>query len=249
MDVFSVVRRSRTTSVGLVTTWRERVEATWGGDLRRDTLQAVAPLIASALRGSTSLSEALTALGHRAGFDDHPLPEVADWVEQLAGLAPRRLRPALRGHNSAYRLARAWAAGALVRQPRLEEDMAYLELRLGEVYERCETLGLSAEREVALAVVAIHGLPGCDDTRRTVLDDAAAAAHRIFRSGESVVVLASGRVLVLAERQQTLPVRTRHLAQAIAADLDLDGVDVRHWIEPLPRDRTYLAEHLRQLAA
>ena len=106
-------------------------------------------------------SEALTALGHRAGYDGHPLVEVADWVALLAPLAPRRLRPAVRAHRSAYLLADAWAAGRLAQPPSdQEERIDHLELRLGELYDRCAALGLTVDREVALAVVAIHGLPG-----------------------------------------------------------------------------------------
>ncbi len=55
----------------------------------------------SALRGTTSISEALTVLGHRAGFDGHPLLEAVDWVTLLVPLAPRRLRPAVRRFASA----------------------------------------------------------------------------------------------------------------------------------------------------
>lgn len=230
--------------------WLAKVEAAWGGDRRLDTLKAVAPLVDGALRGVTSMSEALTALGHRAGYDGHPLLEVADWVALLTPLAPRRLRPGIRAHRSAYLLAEAWAAGRLARHPiDGQERIDHLELRLGELYDHCAALGLSVNREVALAVVAIHGLPGCDEARQAVLTDAAAAARRIFNAGESVVVLETGRVLVLAERRPNLPVRTRRLAQAIEDATTWDGVRIRHWIEPLPPDRTHLTDHLRFLAA
>jgi hypothetical protein len=242
--------RSSANPAAAVDMWREQVEASWGGDLRRTTLDAVAPLIESALRGAASVSEALTALGHRAGYDGHPLVEVADWVALLAPLAPRRLRPAIRAHRSAYLLAEAWAAGRLAQPPADgQERMDHLELRLGELYDHCEALGLAVDREVALAVVAIHGLPGCAETRHQVLTEATTAAHRIFTAGESVVALDSGRVLVLAERRPNLPVRTRRLAQAVADAVDWDGVQVRHWIEPLPSDRIHLADHLRLLVA
>jgi len=230
--------------------WRGAIAEAWGGDGRLTTIDAVAPLFDSALRGATSLSEALTALGHRAGYDGHPLVEVADWVAMLVGMVPRQLRPALRAHHSAYLLAEAWAAGQLAQVPiEGRERLEHLELRLGEVYDHCRTLGLATEREVALAVVAIHGLPGCDEARRSVLTRAHAATKRIFTAGESVVVLPSGRVLVLAERQPNLASRTRRLAQAITDEIDWDGVEVRHWIEPLPPDRTHLPDHLRLLAA
>jgi hypothetical protein len=240
----------RTTAGGVLNAWRARVEATWGPGSRLDSIDAVMPILDSALRGSTSVSEALTALGHRAGFDGHPILEVADWVAALAELAPRRLRPALKAHRSAYLLADAWAAGRLARgSGDSDQRIDQLELRLGELYERCDALGLSVDREVALAVVAIHGLPACDDTKRRVFSEAVAAAHRIFTAGESVVVLESGRVLVLAERQPALPVKARHLALALESSLDLDGLQIRHWIEPLPPARMHLAAHLRLLAA
>ena len=103
---------------------------------------------------------------------------------------------------------------------------------------------------MALAVVAIHGLPGCDEARRQVLAEAAAAAQRIFTAGESVVVLESGRVLVLAERQPLpRPSATRHLAQAIEdaistgrASRSGTGSSRSH------RTATHLADHLRLLA-
>jgi hypothetical protein len=241
---------SRTTPRGVLTAWRAHVEATWGPGPRLHSIDAVMPILASALQGSTSVSEALTALGHRAGFDGHPILEVADWVNALSKMVPRRLRPTFRAHRSAYILADAWAAGRLARPP--EEAggrMDELELRLGELYDRCEALGGSLDKEVALAVVAIHGLPACEETRRDVLAQAVAAARRIFTAGESVVVLESGRVLVLAERQPVLPVRTRHLAQALEDRLDLEGLQIRYWIEPLPPARMHLAAHLRLLAA
>ena len=242
--------RSPSNPSAAIDTWRQQVEAAWGSDLRRTTLDAVAPLIDSALGGAASMSEALTALGHRAGYDGHPLVEVADWVALLAPLAPRRLRPAIRAHRSAYLLAEAWAAGRLAQPPADgHERMDHLELRLGELYEQCAALGLAVDREVALAVVAIHGLPGCAEARQQVMAEATTAAHRIFTAGESVVALESGRVLVLAERRPNLPVRTRRLAQAVADAVDWDGVQVRHWIEPLPSDRIHLADHLRLLVA
>ena len=243
-----MMRRSDPSAVLAV--WRADVEAAWGGDRRVDTVDAVGPLIASALRGVTSVSEALTALGHRAGYDGHPLSEVADWVARLVPLAPRRLRPAIRAHRSAYLLAEAWAAGRLAQHPAEgRERIDHLELRLGDFYDHCAALGLAVNREVALAVIAIHGLPGCDEVRHSVLEEASAAARRIFNAGESVVVLDSGRVLVLAERRPNLPVRTRRLAQAIEDAIPWEGVQVRHWIEPLPPDRTHLTGHLRLLAA
>lgn len=233
-----------------VEVWRATVAAAWGGEHRLDTIDAVAPLVESALSGATSLSEALTALGHRAGFDGHPLVEVADWIALLVPLAPRRARATLRAHRSAYVLAEAWAAGRLAQLPPSDdESMDHLELRLGEVYEHCTALGLTADREVALAVIVVDGLPGCDETRRAVLQRAAGVAHRIFTAGESVVVLPSGRVLVLAERSRALPIRTRRLAQAIETGSGLESVRVRHWIEPLPADRTHLPDHLRLLVA
>jgi len=242
--------RPRSDPSAAVAAWRSQVEASWGGDLRLATMDAVAPLVDSALRGAASVSEALTALGHRAGYDGHPLVEVADWVALLTPLSPRRVRPALRAHRSAYLLAEAWAAGRLAQPPAEgRERMDHLELRLGELYDHCAALGLAVEREVALAVVAIHGLPGCADVRHQVLSEATSAARRIFTAGESVVALETGRVLVLAERRPDLPVRTRRLAQAVEDALDWDGVQVRHWIEPLPPDRTHLADHLRLLVA
>src|SRR6185369_3478048 len=47
--------------------------------------------------------------------------------------------------------------------------------------------GLAVDREVALAVVAIHGLPGCAEARQQAMTEATTAAHRIFTAGESVV--------------------------------------------------------------
>src|SRR5262245_41807740 len=100
--------RPRFDASAVVAEWRSRVERAWGGDLRLTTIDAVAPLVASALEGVTSVSEALTALGHRSGYDGHSLVEVADWVALLVPLAPRRVRPAIRAHRSAYLLAESW---------------------------------------------------------------------------------------------------------------------------------------------
>jgi hypothetical protein len=245
-----IVRHHQSGPQRAVTAWREAVAAAWGGERRLDTIDAVSALVESALDGATSLSEALTALGHRAGFDGHPLVEVADWIALLVPFAPRRAKATLRAHRSAYVLAEAWAAGRLAHLPPSDnESLDHLELRLGEVYEHCTALGLATEREVALAVVVIDGLPGCDEARRAVLERAADLARRIFTAGESVVVLPSGRVLVLAERSRALPIRARRLASAIEAGSGLEDVRVRHWIEPLPADRTHLPDHLRLLVA
>jgi hypothetical protein len=176
--------------------------------------------------------------------------KVADWIALLVPLAPRRARATLRAHRSAYQLAEAWAAGRLAQlRPSDDESIDHLELRLGEVYEHCTALGLTADREVALAVVVVDGLPGCEETRRAVLQRADGVARRIFTAGESVVVLPSGRVLVLAERSRALPIRTRRLANAIESGSGLENVRVRHWIEPLPADRAHLPDHLRLLVA
>jgi hypothetical protein len=244
------VRHHRSDPSRAVETWKATVAAAWGGERRLETIDAVSALVESALGGATSLSEALTALGHRAGFDGHPLVEVADWISLLIPLAPRRAKATLRAHRSAYVLAEAWAAGRLAQVPPSDgESLDHLELRLGEVYEHCTALGLAAEREVALAVVVIDGLPGCEETRRAELERSAELARGIFTAGESVVVLPSGRVLVLAERSKGLPIRTRRLAHAIEAGSGLETLRVRHWIEPLPADRTHLPDHLRLLVA
>jgi hypothetical protein len=39
------------------------------------------------------------------------------------------------------------------------------------------------------------------------------------------------------------------LASAIESASGLEDVRVRHWIEPLPADRTHLPDHLRLLVA
>jgi len=232
-----------------VVRWRRHVEQAWGAGPRLATIDAVAPVVVSAIRGTTSMSEALTALGHRAGFDGHPLDEVADWVSQLLPLTPRRVRSSVRRFSSACVLGDAWAAGRLAAGPRNGgEHMGQLEIRLRELYLRCATLGVRVERQAALAVVALDGLPNCPETRSAVLTDAAAAARRVFNGGESIVVLEFGRLLVLAERTPVLAFRTRRLAQAVQGNLQLDGVRVRHWIEPLPADREHLAGHLRVVA-
>ena len=167
-------------------------------------------------------------------------------MRSLVPVVPRRLRTSVRRFDSACRLADAWAAGRLAGQSSPGADrLGHLEVRLGEVYERCATLGVRVDREIALAVVALDGLPGCEDTRRAVLAGAEAEAHRVFHAGESVVALRFGRILVLAERDPSLAFRTRRLAHAIERSIQLEGVQVRHWVEPLPADQSHLSGHLR----
>jgi hypothetical protein len=245
----SVIARGRDAREAVIR-WRALVEQAWGAGPRLATLDAVTPLMVSALRGATFAAEALTALGHRAGFDGHPLEEVADWVSQLLPLVPRRVRTRVRQFSSACLLADAWAAGRLAARPASNVDqIGQLELRLRELYERCATLGVRVDRQAALAVLAFDGLPNCPESRGAVLADAAASARRIFSAGESVAVLELGRLLVLAERTPALAFRTRRLAEAVQRDIRLEGVQVRHWIEPLPPDRAHLAAHLRVVAA
>jgi hypothetical protein len=245
----SMTVRSRKPNNAVIA-WRTQVVRAWGSGPHLDTIDAVSPIMTNALDGSTSMSEALTALGHRAGFEGHPLDAVVDWVNLLVPVVPRRLRTAVRRFDNACLLADAWAAGRLAGGTGAGADrLGHLELRLGELYERCATLGMRVDREAALAVVALDGLPGCEDTRRAVLTAAEAEARRIFNAGESIVVLRFGRILVLAERDASLAFRTRRLAHAVERSMQLEGVQVRHWVEPLPADRSHLSGHLREVAA
>ena len=208
------------------------------------------PVVVSALRGTTSMSEALTAVGHRGGFDGYQLDEVADWIGLLLPVTRRRMRRSVRRFAGACLLADAWAAGRLAAGSSAGgEHLGQLESRLRELYEHCAALGVRVERQVALAVVALDGLPGCEESRATALAEAEAAARRVFNAGESIVVLDVGRVLILAERTPSLAFRTRRVAQAVQRTLPFEGVVVRHWIEPLPPDRAHLAGHLQIVAA
>lgn len=224
------------------------MESGWGsGPL--DVIDAVTPVVVSALRGTTSVSEALTALGHRGGFDGYPLEEVADWVSLLP-VRRRRLRRSVRRLAGACVLADAWAAGRLAAGSSTEsEHLGQLEVRLQELYEHCAALGVRVERQVALAVIALDGLPGCHESRASALAMADDAARRVFNAGESIVALEVGRVLILAERTPSLAFRTRRVAQTVQRTVPFEGVVVRHWIEPLPPDRAHLAGHLQIVAA
>ena len=195
-----------------------QVAAAWGGDRRLDTIDAVAPLVDERAAGRD------LHLGgpDRARASGRATTAIRSSRSPTGWRSSPRWRPGgcgqrIRAHRSAYLLAEAWAAGRLAQLPHDgQERIDHLELRLGELYDHCAALGLAVDREVALAVVAIHGLPGCDEARRAVLTRAPRPRPGASSppASPSWCSRAAGS-WCWPSAARTCPVRTRRLAQAI----------------------------------
>jgi hypothetical protein len=230
--------------------WRRRVEAEWGIGTHSHTLAAVEGLVMDLLEGTVDAIDAMSEIGRRCALDRHELVDVAGWMTILVEISPRKSRRRFESRVCAEALASGWAHAVLdLRAPlRRLAPLAVLRMRLKELADQCNALGLDLVRHYVLVVLDVDTGALGPHGRRSVLRHVADAAQRTFRAGETVVATDSGRILVLGPRRRELPGEVHTLISEAQMCSGLASHRVCGWIEPLPRSSRYLDALIDSLA-
>jgi hypothetical protein len=197
---------------------------------------------------------ALDRFGRRMGGDGWTLSDVADWIDRLADAAGPAAEP-LRTFDAGIRLGEGWSAGYL---HGLHDEgctdpltglvtLPVLGLRLRQVHDQCETLGVDATQVYGLVVVDVDlaGRPPLlRHAARVVVADRIAAA---FRSGETVCET-GGPFVVLVSRTPALPATVAALEATVTSLAILDTAAVMVWVEDLPHQLSDIDNFLLDLA-
>ena len=226
---------------GVVTQWRQRVEAGWGTGTHSHTLAMVENLVIDLLEGTTEPEHTLGEIGRRCANDGHELVDVAGWFTILVDLVPRTVRHRLESRACGEALANGWAQATLdLRQPfRRLAPVAVLHMRLRELSDQCNALGMDLVHHYVLVVLDADTGPLGPGARASVLRLVAEAAQQTFRAGETVAATDSGRIIILGPRRRELPEMVQTLLAEVQDLPQVGGHRVCGWIEPLPRDRLH----------
>jgi hypothetical protein len=235
---------------GIVSEWRRRVEAGWGTGTHSHTLEMVESLVMGLLEGHSEPENTLGEIGRRCACDGHELVDVAGWLTILVSLAPRKIRRRLQSRPCAEALANGWAQATLdIRPPfRRLAPVGVLHMRLQELADQCDALGIELVNHYVLAVLDVDTGPIGPGARRSVLRQLSEAAQRTFRAGETIAATDSGRILVLGPRRRDLPSVIRTLLAETQVRPEVAHHRVCGWIEPLPQDRLHLDAMVEELA-
>jgi hypothetical protein len=154
-----------------------------------------------AARAGHGLGAAVRELAGRVAGGPPPLGDVVTLAEAWAD---EMICPMLAGHCQEPLTGLA--------------SLAYLRVRLGEVYREAARQGRSATSGYALVVITEtdgDGPAGLDGMLRRLV--VAAAVRRAFPGGDTTAALSAGRLAVLARRRASLPRAVAGLPAAIAA--------------------------------
>ena len=226
---------------GVVTQWRQRVDAGWGTGTHSHTLAMVENLVIDLLEGTCEPEQALGEIGRRCANDGHELVDVNGWLSILVGLAPRKIRNRLESRACAEALANGWAQATLdLRQPfRRLAPVAMLHMRLKELSDQCKALGIDLVYHYVLVVLDADTGPLGPGARASVLREVAEAAQQTFRAGETIAATDSGRIIILGPRRRDLPAMVQTLLAEVQDQPRVGDHRVCGWIEPLPRERVH----------
>jgi hypothetical protein len=238
-----------------------QVLSRWGAGLRTginldhpsisDSAQDLAQTL---LERPDEIGGALDRFGRRMGGDGWTLSDVAEWIDRLADAAGPAAGP-LRTFDAGIRLAEGWSTGYV---GGLLDDsctdpltglvtLPVLGLRLRQVHEQCDALGLNAAQVYGLVVVDVDltGRPPLlRHAARVVVADRIAGT---FHSGETVCET-GGPFVVLVSRTPALPATVAALQATITGLAILETAPVMVWVEDLPRQTADIEDFLLDLA-
>ena len=225
----------------LVVQTRQRVIDAWLHDLRvgwgERAVHSATAVSAVIERGHIS---DLHSIGYDFATAGHSLDEVLAWFGVLASKS-RSFRQELVGGGT-VQLAGGWADGVL--QDAFAQALSSFEvlrLRLRQQVQRGETLGHRLGSHMAFVVVDTDGSETC--TERV-----AHHARAAFGTGETMAATPSGKLIILARRDQHIRERTLHVTDAIHNDTSLVDSSIRVWIEPLAMSADHADSQLLGLA-
>lgn len=217
----------------MIDAWLHDLQVGWGERAERSTT-AISHVVERGDIGD------LRTIGYHFATDGHPLNDVLAWFRLLAA----RSRPFrhLLEQGGIILLASGWADGLLHEDAETVGPFEVLRVRLQQQVQNARALGQPPGAHLALVIIETDGSP----------DSAARVAHHAreaFRTGETMAATPSGKLLILARRDQDVRERTRRLSDAMLADIQLSGVPVRVWIEPLAMSADHVDSHLLGLAS
>jgi hypothetical protein len=213
--------------------WLHDLRVGWGERAARSAA-AITPVIAGGLIGD------LHTIGFHFATDGHPLNDVLAWFRLLAARS-RPVRHQLE-RGGIIHLASGWADGLLHEDAETVAPFEVLRLRLRQQVQTACTLGHLPGTHLALVVIETDGSP--ESTAR-----AAHHAREAFSTGETMAATPTGKLLILARRDQDVRSRTRRLTDAMLNDVQLSGAPIRVWIEPLAMSADHVDSHLLGLAS
>jgi hypothetical protein len=235
--------------------------ARWGSNLHpRISLEHPAvsetarELARTLLDDPDEIAGAIERFARRMGADGWSLADVANWVARL-GEAAGPSGAQLRTFEAGIAVGQGWSASVL---HGLADDgitdaltglstLPVLGLRLRQVHEQCQALGLDARDVYALVIVDVDvagRAPLFRDATRVVVADRVATA---FCTGETVCET-GGPMVVLASRVPALVEQVAALEETLRTLAILDETAVLVWLEDLPADPGLIDRFLADLA-
>jgi hypothetical protein len=248
INVRRLRRNSRHDPADVLSRWCAAVQPP--GALDPPLLHASAAAVVDALlHHPLDLDDALTRFGRRVGSEGWALSDGAEWLDRLASVVVPDT-DALRRFDAGIAFAEGWAAGFL---QGLRDDattnpvtglatLPLLGLRLHQIYDQCDALGIDAPTAFGLLVIDLDLAllpPIVRDATRAVAADRVRAT---FHSGETICD-AEPAVVVLVSRTPELTVRTALLEGALRRLPELNASPPILWLESLPAGRDQI-DHL-----
>jgi hypothetical protein len=231
--------------------WGRHAPLGTGEELRECAQELVDALVCERDR----VRPALVRFGRQAGADGWTLGDVSSWLEALIDVGDDATR-ALGGFDAGTAVASGWAEGFLrgaTTDGCLDPatglaTMPVLRLRLEQVSDHCESLGIEPAQLYSLVVVDLVLADVGPLRRYALLASLADELRALFTRGETLAVH-ENRVLVLSSRTPDLPALIGTLERRVREHDVLRHHHVLAWIEPLPADFDTLDAYLSEVAS
>lgn len=217
----------------------------------RSSLPARFEAVGEALFAGTDIHAACAVVGRDLARDGIDLSEALHGLRSTFALVVRR-EP---DFDSTEALSVAWSDETLgfLHQVSCENPLtglatlAHLRARVAEIMRAAEEYGDNGVEHALIVIdVPATGSEGLD--RALVMARLADRARLVFAGGETIGEASPSRLLVLAERDDTLGNRVAVLNDLIAAGTPVGRASARVWIEGLPSGTAAAAALLDELA-
>jgi hypothetical protein len=212
--------------------------------------------VGEALASSTDVVAACSVVGRDVARDGAALGEALAGLratyQLVLGTTPE--------FDAAEALSTAWSDATLEYLHDLScEDpltglasLAHVRSRLDEIYRESELTDVRVSGSHALVIVELcfrgpTDVPGHHFTRALRLVQVTEAMRAVYSGGQTLGRLGLDRAVALVPRSVDMGVSVASLREFLA-DLDLDQVDVRVWIEGLPTSADSATRLLDELA-